>query len=202
MLRSAFALGSTSLLLLTSLARAADSGLPTYTDAKAAGADFQTQGEYTGDVTSEGQQKKVGVQVIALGDGKFRAVAYPGGLPGDGWKKGDQKHSSEGKTEGGVTTFTGKDRQGRIKDGQLVISDLSGNQLGTLKKVERKSPTLGAKPPAGAVVLFDGTSADNFQGGKMTPEGYLEVGAKSKQEFGSCQLHIEFRTPFMPTAQG
>lgn len=201
MLRSAFAVGSTTLLLLTSLACAAES-LPTYTDPKTAGADFETQGEYAGEITSEGQQKKVGVQVIALGEGKFRAVAYPGGLPGDGWKKGDSKHTSEGKAEAGVTTFVGKDRQGRIKDGQLVISDLSSNQVGTLKKVERKSPTLGAKPPAGAVVLFDGTSADHFQAGKMTPEGYLEVGTKTKQEFGSCLLHIEFRTPFMPTAQG
>jgi hypothetical protein len=203
MLRSVLALGCTSLLLFTCVASAADTGLPTFTDPASAGTDFAVQGEYSGEVTSpEGEKHKIGVQVIALGEGKFRSVAYIGGLPSEGWKKGDHKHSADGKTENGVTTFQGDERQGRIKDGQLVITDSSGKEHGTLKKVERKSPTLGAKPPAGAVVLFDGTNADNFEGGKVTPEGWLQVGTRSKQAFGSCQLHIEFRTPFMPMAQG
>jgi hypothetical protein len=200
MLRSAFVCVCT--IWLFTPARAAESDLPTFTDARAAGADFEVQGEYSGQIACNEQQKKIGVQVIALGDGKFRAVVFQGGLPGDGWKKGDGKDSADGKTEGGVTSFQGKDHQGRIKDGRLVVSDAAGKELGTLKKVERKSPTLGAKPPEGAVVLFDGTNTDNFAGGKMTPEGWLEVGTKTKREFGSCQLHIEFRTPFMPTASG
>ncbi|HET6883938.1 MAG TPA: DUF1080 domain-containing protein [Pirellulales bacterium] len=200
MLRSAVA--CTTLLVLTSLAGAAESGLAAYTNPQDAGPDFQTQGEYRGEIESDGQRKKIGVHVIALGEGKFRAVVYQGGLPGDGWNKGDRRDSFNGKTEDGVTTFKGKERQGKIKDGQLVVSDASEKMLGTLQKVERKSPTLAARPPEGAVVLFDGTSADNFIGGTMTPEGWLEVGTKSKREFGSCQLHVEFRTPFMPAAQG
>ena len=48
-------------------------------DLEAAGPDFKIQGEYAG--------KGVGVQVIALGEGKFRAVVHEGGLPGDGWNK-------------------------------------------------------------------------------------------------------------------
>lgn len=204
MLRSVFALGCATLLLSTSMARAADSGLPTYTDAKSAGPDFEVQGEYSGEVTAKGNQEKTGVQVIALGDGKSIAVVYHGGLPGEGWKKGDTKEMvKDGKTEAGVTLFkTDNTLEIRIKDGMLTMLDSSGKSFGQLRKVERKSPTLGAKPPAGAVVVFDGTNADNFEGGKTTPEGWLQVGTRSKQSFGSCQLHIEFRTPFMPTAQG
>lgn len=200
MLRS-FAFTGTLCLVFADLALAAK-GLPAYTDPKEAGPDFQTQGEYAGEIEVEGAKKKVGVQVIALGDGKFRAVVYHGGLPGNGWKKGDHKHTFDGKTENGVTTFMGKSHQARVSDGKLVVSDLSGKESGTLKKVERQSPTLAAKAPAGAVVLFDGTNAEKFAGGKITPEGWLEVGTKTKQEFGSFQLHIEFRTPFMPAAQG
>jgi hypothetical protein len=192
-----------ALLLTASTCVAAESGLPTYTDAASAGPDFAVQGEYAGELpTPDGEKRKLGVQVIALGEGKFRALAYHGGLPGQGWQKADGRHSVEGKTENGVTVFKGENHEGRIKDGVLSIVGESGETIGQLKKVERKSPTLGAKPPAGAVVLFDGTNTDKFEGGKMTPEGWLEVGTRSKQSFGSCQLHIEFRTPFMPKAEG
>ncbi len=42
-----------------------------------------------------------GAQVIALGDGKFTLVGYEGGLPGDGWKRGDRQETADGKTEVG-----------------------------------------------------------------------------------------------------
>ena len=52
------------------------------------------------------------------------------------------------------------------------------------------------------MVLFDGSSADQWNGGKITPEGLLAMGVTSKQAFQSGKLHIEFRTPFMPKARG
>lgn len=190
------------LLVSAFSAHSAESGLPTFIDAKAAGPDFATQGEYVGDFNVEEQQKKVGVQVIALGDDKFRAVRYNGGLPGDGWRKGDKRREVDGENEGSIAVFKGETYEARIKDGVLTVRDPSGTEVGKLKKTERKSPTLGAKPPENAVVLFDGASADQFEGGKMTPEGWLQAGTRSKASFGSGQLHIEFRTPFMPTARG
>jgi hypothetical protein len=183
-------------------AYAADKGLPTFTDPAAAGPDFAVQGEYLGEIETKDGKAKHGVQVIALGEGKFRAVVHDGGLPGDGWEKGQKIMSYDGQTKDGVAVFPGEKGRGEIKDGVLAVSNSGGDKLGDLKKVERKSPTLGAKPPAGAIVLFDGSNVDAWEGGKMTADGLLEVGTRSKQSFGSCLLHLEFRTPFMPTASG
>lgn len=64
---------------------AAPAGNQVYTDRAATDADFPFQGEYEGVVKHDSGEAKFGVQVVALGDGKFDAVAYPGGLPGAGW---------------------------------------------------------------------------------------------------------------------
>lgn len=180
----------------------AEEGLPTFTSADEAGGDFAVQGEYSGEVATKDGTKKVGVQVIALGEGKFRAVAYVGGLPGDGWERGQKTKTADGETTDGVTAFKGEESEGRLQDGVLTIYNSAGEKTGELPRVVRESPTLGAPPPDGAVVLFDGTSAEAFEGGRMTDDGLLVAGATSKQAFGSATLHVEFRTPFMPTATG
>jgi hypothetical protein len=61
---------------------------------------------------------------------------------------------------------------------------------------------LGAEPPAGAVVLFDGSSPEAFKGGRMTEDGLLMEGVTSHDTFGSHTLHVEFLLPFMPQARG
>ena len=175
-----------------------------FTDPAKAGPDFAVQGEYAGSINIQGQSVKVGLHVIAQGDGKFAGVGYHGGVPGDGWKKGDHRTRSSGKTENGVTTLVADDGQYRVRieNGKATALNLNGEALGTLDKLERKSPTLGAKPPAGAIVLFDGSNADHFPGAKMTDDHLLKAGAIGKDEFTDYTLHIEFRTPFMPTSTG
>jgi hypothetical protein len=165
--------------------------------------DFKVQGEYAGEVKPpDGSDAfKIGVQVIALGGGRFRSVGYPGGLPGDGWD-GANRHEVEGGWKNGVITFEAGEARGEIRSGALRVLSANGETLAELKKVDRASPTLGAKPPQGAVVLFDGTSADGFSPGRMTDDGLLAAGATSKRKFGDCQLHLEFLLPFMPQAQG
>jgi len=63
-----------------------------------------------------------------------------------------------------------------------------------------------ATPPSDAIILFDGTDFSNWVNRKgETPKWKIENGAMTavkktgavftKQKFGDCQLHIEFRTP-------
>jgi hypothetical protein len=170
-------------------------------DPKEAGLDFELQGEYTGEIRGEDGNQTIGAQVIALGEGKFRAVGYHGGLPGEGWN-GDERVEREGQLQGQEVRFESEGSVGILKADGTITIEADGITLGTLRKVIRKSDTLGQKPPAGAVVLFDGTSADKFQGGKLTEDGLLEQGVTSKQKFGAFKLHLEFQLSYMPQARG
>lgn len=175
---------------------------PVYLTPEEAGADYAVQGEYVGDVEAENGRGRWGAQIIALGEGKFTLVGYEGGLPGDGWKRGDRTETVDGKTSGQVTRFQADRWDAEVKHGVLTINALGGNPVGTLKKVERKSPTLGAKAPAGAIVVFDGSSVDQLSGAELNPDKTFQHECRSKQAFGDHSLHIEFRTPFKPLARG
>ncbi len=185
------------LLAAGAVAQAAEhESVPAITDPAQAGPDFAIQGEYVG---TKGKAK-LGVQVIAFGDGKFRAVVLPGGLPGDGWI-GKDSIESEGTAANGKVTFAGL--------GEIVgdtLTGKSGDDAVELKKVMRVSPTMGAKSPAGALVLFDGSNIDAWDGkGKIETiagEKLLACGPETKRNFTSYQLHLEFRTPFKPKGQG
>jgi hypothetical protein len=192
-----------------------------FTDPKEAGIDYLIQGEYVG--KAEGDIP-IGCQVIALGKGQFQAVVLPGGLPGAGWD-GKHKILMAGKLEGEKTVFspaTGKRKYmagppdqfsatakfpplGQ-KDYSAVIAneEMTGktdeDKPFTLKKVVRRSPTLGAAPPPGAIVLFDGKNADEWKEGRIV-DGLLPVAANSKRSFKDFTLHIEFITPFQPAAR-
>jgi hypothetical protein len=156
--------------------------------------DFLVQGEYVGEVNTSGGKQKLGVRVAALGDGKFFAMSYGGGLPGNGWDKRAPR-KSDFQTVNGVSVFKEGEYIATIKDNKITIADATGTTLGELAKILRQSPTIGAKPPAGAVVLFDGSSADQFENGRITDDGLLKEGTNSKRKFHSGTLHLEFREP-------
>ena len=121
------------------------------------------------------------LQVIALGEGEFDIIVYDSPL--------SLRHQSETPPR----TING--------DEETVAALVEANDL---KRVERTSPTLGKKAPAGAKVLFDGSeeSLQNWKGGKLSEEGLLISGTTSKDTFGDYSLHVEFRTPWMPKARG
>jgi len=196
------------------VAAAAPNGNPAYTDPAKADADFPFQGEYTGTVTHDGQPMPFGVQVVALGDGKFDVVAYPGGLPGDGWTppnkiKGTGTRTGEGdaavvKVE--ALDWGGNKRTGEIRGGAIVVLSDSGSEIARLRKANRSSATLGQKPPEGAIVIYDGTgtSTDTSRlvGGRVSEDGLLMEGVTTKDSFGDALWHIEFRLPYQPKDRG
>ncbi len=157
---------------------------PVYMTVETAGPDFPLQGEYA----AEG----LGADIIALGDGNFRLVLHKGGLPGAGWDA-SAKTEVEAKRDGDVVRF--KD-VAELKGGVLTVGATS------LKRIERHSPTEGAKAPAGAVILFDGSNADAWNGGHLDERKLLAAGTTSKQAFQSFTLHLEFLLPFKPLGRG
>ena len=166
-----------------------------FTNATEAGPDYLIQGEYEGKLGSD----KAGAQVVALGDGKFDVFLLAGGLPGAGWNAKDKVKAEAGTTDG-KATLTGK-FTGSLAEGKLNGKTPDGVEF-SLVKVERKSPTLGAKAADGALILFDGKNADEWAGGKIVESDLLAVGTNSKKGIGAGKLHLEFRTPFQPKARG
>ena len=171
-------------------------------------ADFAIQGEYVGEVKDNGVSTKLGVQVVAKGEGKFDLKIHVGGLPGDGFD-GETKLIKKATAErvDGKVVFEikpGSPDMGVIENGTIKAG--KGEDVLLLKKVERKSKTTGAKPPEGAVVLF-GQEGDEKQwnGGnlvKLSDGTYLGVGVTTKQAFGAFKAHVEFRLPWMPNSTG
>lgn len=166
-----------------------------FTNTADAGPDFKIQGEYEGTLDKE----KMGAQAVALGNGKFDVYFLNGGLPGAGWNTKD-RIKVEAKTEDGKVVLTGK-WTGGISDSKLDGKNPEGVDF-SLKQVLRQSPTLGAKPPEGAYIMFDGKNADEWSGGKIVEENLLFRGTNSKKGLTKGKLHLEFRTPFQPTARG
>ena len=104
----------------------------------------------------------------------------PADCPGDGWD-GANKLETDGEIKMAWRFFLANTRMARSRTVACANSPITNNW--PIERLDRKSPTLGAKPPQGAVVLFDGTSAEKFQGGKMTPDGLLAAGATSRDKF-------------------
>lgn len=172
------------------------------TDLSQVDADYYDQGEYVGPIRLDGCQCEVGLQVVARGHGKFDALLYRGGLPGNGYDYSPRRKLSGSRLEDKVH-LVGQGMIVILQTGYAaVVKNSGGERMGFLQPIKRHSATIDAKPPENAIVLFDGQNIDKLQNAKITSDGLLEVGCETKETYRNFTLHAEFRTPYMPHARG
>ena len=172
-------------------------------DAAQADADFAFQGEYAGWQWDRWRGWVYrGLQVVALGGGQFNAALLDGGLPGNGFVSGYGRTKLTGRLEGGTVHLRGPALAVTVNGSEAIARDERGREIGRLTRVVRASPTLGAAPPPGATVLFDGQQAESLSGAKLADDGTLLAGVLTKMPVEAFYMHLEFRTPYMPAARG
>lgn len=176
---------------------------------------------------------ELSAQVIDEGKGSFRAAltVRPWTLKGEmrGERKGDKvgfkgtmdAGSGQASAYGGIYDFAGEivggKFTGRYQDrpGERGSEQKRTFRPGSfeMKRVVKKSPTLGAKPPDGAIVLFDGKDMSKWvtKKGGANPwklvDGAMEIvpgkgDVMTKDQFGDFKLHLEFCVPLMEEARG
>ena len=177
-------------------------------------------GDWQGSLKTKDGQQEVVAQVFPLGKGSYQAnilkqfdtrtppVAVLDGKITEGKLVLVQRDATDPKTAWA----------GTITDDAFVGNSAEGAEMRfAMKKIVRLSPTLGAKPPKGAIVLLGPETRDlstvwqKDKGGpcgwKLLPEGVMEVVPKAgsiitKQQFKSHRLHLEFRTTYQPENRG
>jgi len=194
----------------------------------AAPSEQDVQGLYEGTLVGAKGPQKVEARLVACGKGTYKLflrdvkaaapaapaapapvlpVVPPAVLPAE----------LDAATEGDAVKFTGKigtaAATGIWADGAVRLT--VGHTTNLLKRVVRNSPTLGAKPPAGAIVLVGGTNFDEMtcpDNKDGTPQEWTKTepvaiqvprgGMYSKRQFdGSFRLHVEFLLPLMSEAR-
>lgn len=174
--------------------------------------EIEMQGNFEGSVTAPtGDTMPVTAQIVALGKGEHVAkISVADAVV-------EVKGMTKGKSEDGLclyeqTVDLGPDLGSFKINGKVENRVFSGTAEGSdgihkfsLERVLKGSPTMGMKAPEGAIVLQDGTNMAawvqepywDVRGGVMNMSGHS---IHTKEEFGSQQLHVEFKTPFMPEA--
>lgn len=179
-------------------------------------------GTYEGEWKGADEQKgNLTAKVAPLGDDAYEALFLA---------QVDQEvrtFSVQGKKAGNEVKFSGTvdlgaDAGGKceivcaiaesgLATGTYKLSDSNGTL--SAKKTTARPATVGAKPPKDAVVLFDGKDFDHWTMLNGKPAAWKLVAGDAmevvrggdiitKQKFNDHKLHIEFRTPYLPTKRG
>ena len=166
-------------------------------------------------VTDKGLVIPLAVRAVALGGGTYRFNVQ------SAFDMRDDDHTfyHDGKLDGNRILFSEEPLwHVTLENGEIAgESPVPSQKHFALRRIVRLSPNLGAKAPDGATALFDGSSLAGWEprdtsrrgtpvAWKILDGGIMEVTPGSgdiisKQPFRDFQLHVEFRTPFMPDAR-
>jgi hypothetical protein len=165
----------------------------------------EVQGLYEGTL----KDAKVEARVVALGKDAYKIYVRETSADGKLIKA-----ELDGKAEGDAVAF--KNKSGEVEWTATyapgLVKGTAGGIAFEFKRVQRKPPSMGKAPPAGAIVLLDGKNFDEVtkskseEDWKPADDGSIQVpkgGMNSKRQFdGSYDLHVEFLCPLMPAARG
>ena len=159
-------------------------------------------------------------QVIPRGNGRYRINLLP-----QFDTRVEPLAIVEGRMVDATLSFDQDGWKGVAKADRLTIAKpgTGQNESIVLKRVLRPSPRVGAKPPDGAIVLFDGTGFENWDvQAKRVPadritwklvDDFMRVtpidpktraghSLVTKRKFKDFRLHFEFRLPLMADKTG
>lgn len=178
-------------------------------------------GEYTGTFKpAQGAEVEATAKVIAMGVEKEGKKPYRVVVTTEGEKP--VKVQLDGDFDGTQLALSGKGWEGKLAERALTLKGEGGEF--TLERTYRRSPTQRKAPPEGAIVLLPyerGTPVDEAVYNKnWTNPAWLlkadeEVSRRNvgsmqvrkgsnftKQKFGDCRLHLEFKCPYEPEKRG
>ncbi len=181
----------------------------------AAPEEVAVQGLYEGTSKDANGQHKLVARVVATGNKAYKVYVRDQGGPKV------VKTEMDGKTDGDAVTFAGKggdpEWRAAYTNGGAIKGTIGKDGSLELNRVVKAPPTLGAKPPPGAILILpDGKTLDGVvikvgkdgkapevkvaeDGGLTVPKG----GLTSKQQVeGSFNLHVEFKNPLQPAQRG
>ena len=120
--------------------------------------EIDVQGLYQGTWQDGGKEGKLEARIVAMGDRNYKILALQ--------HEGAERKAVEldGKTVGDAVTFLGGGWKGAYADA-AVTGTLGAGGSFTVKRTDPKSPTLGRKPPEGAIVLLGDKPAETMNRG-------------------------------------
>lgn len=176
-----------------------------------------TQGNWEGEFT-EGplEGESITAQIVGTANDEYDAILYLGDakkrvvITGESFRNGLAVFTGDLNLEHPAGWFnTLAQSQRGVMEG--TITNPQERHVFRMERVTHKSPTLGLEPPQGAVVMLDGTEATRAeqwysQSRWITVDnGAMQISGSStwtKEQFGDQEIHVEFRTPYMPGARG